>query len=104
MGLKDNFQRAHKFFGARVWSASLGELKRGQALLYRAARILYATVQGFREKRLNFQAAALTYYSVLSIVPFLAFAFSVLKGFGEYQRLMDQSLRPYLQQTFGGNP
>jgi membrane protein len=60
-------------------------------------------VQGFREKRLNFQAAALTYYSVLSIVPFLAFAFSVLKGFGGYQRLMDQSLRPYLKQTFGGN-
>jgi membrane protein len=103
MGLNDNLERAQKFFGGRVWSASLGELKRGQALLYRAARILYATVQGFREKRLNFQAAALTYYSVLSIVPFLAFAFSVLKGFGGYQRLMDQSLRPYLRQTFGGN-
>jgi hypothetical protein len=33
MALKDSMQRAHKFFGARIWSASLGELKRGQALL-----------------------------------------------------------------------
>jgi hypothetical protein len=68
MRFDDNLQRANKFFAARIWTASVSELKRGRALLYRGARILYATVQGFREKRLNFQAAALTYYSVLSIV------------------------------------
>ena len=104
MGLKESLHRANKFFGAAIWSASVGELKRGRALLYRLSRILYATVQGFREKHLNFQAAALTYYSVLSIVPFLAFAFSVLKGFGGYQRMMDETVRPYIRQTFGGNP
>jgi membrane protein len=96
--------RVQTFFGARIWSASLTELERGKALLYRLARILYATVQGFLDKHLTFRAAALTYYTVLSIVPALAFAFSVVKGFGGYQRLLDGTIRPFLLQTFGGNP
>jgi membrane protein len=97
-------ESVEKFFGARIWLPTTGDLRRGQGLLYRLARILYATVQGNREQRLNFRAAALTYFSVLSIVPFLAFAFALLKGFGEYQRLMDQTLRPFLRDTFGANP
>ncbi|HEY0709422.1 MAG TPA: YihY/virulence factor BrkB family protein [Polyangia bacterium] len=97
-------EAVEKFFGARIWLPTTGDLRRGQGLLYRMARILYATVQGGREQRLNFRAAALTYFSVLSIVPFLAFAFAVLKGFGEYQRLMDETLRPFLRETFGANP
>jgi membrane protein len=97
-------ERAQKFFGSRIWAVGVGEARRSRALLYRTSRILYATVQGLIAKRVNFRAAALTYYSVLSVVPFLAFAFSVLKGFGFYQRLVDDSIRPYLQQTFGENP
>ena len=62
--------------------------------LYRAARILYSTATGYRDKRLSFRAAALTYFSVLSIVPFLALAFSVVKGLGGYRRLVDSMLVP----------
>ena len=102
MGAKETFDRVQKFFGAGIWTASLDEVRRGRALLYRLARILYATYQGFRQKDLTFRAAALTYYSVLSIVPFLAFAFSVLKGFGGYQKLLDV-LRPWLKTTFEDN-
>jgi membrane protein len=101
---RNAIERARSFFGARIWSVSLSEVQRGRALLYRLARILYATVQGFLDKQLTSRAAALTYYSVLSIVPALAFAFSVLKGFGVYQRLLDGTIRPFMQQTFGGNP
>jgi membrane protein len=97
-------ENAQKFFGARIWAKSEDEVRRSRLMLYRSARILYATVQGGREQRLNFRAAALTYFSVLSIVPFLAFAFSLLKGFGGYQRLMDQSVRPLMQSTFGESP
>jgi len=81
----------------------LGRAGRWQALLYRVCRILYATARGFREKESSARAASLTYYSVLSIVPFLAFAFSVVKAFGLYHRLMDQTLIPYLHKTFAAN-
>jgi membrane protein len=102
MNLRQTLASAQRFFGAAIWS--IGEVRRGRALLYRMSRILYATVRTGREQRLHFRAAALTYYSILSVVPFLAFAFSVLKGFGEYQRLMDQVVHPALRSTFGENP
>jgi membrane protein len=92
------------FFDARIWAHRPGELPRGRALLYRTARVAYTTFRGFFEKKLTFRAAALTYYSALSVVPFLAFVFSVVKGFGGYQRLMEGTLRPYLRVTFGSNP
>jgi membrane protein len=71
--------------------------------LRRAGRIVAATVRELRAKDLTVRAAALTYYNVLSIVPFLAFAFSLLKGFGLAHRLIEESVRPYLRATFAGD-
>jgi membrane protein len=102
--ISDALTWAKRYFGASIWSAGGVEVRRSRALLYRLSRILYATVQIGREQRLNFRAAALTYFSVLSVVPFLAFAFSILKGFGEYQRLMDETVRPAVVSTFGESP
>ena len=76
----------------------------GRALLYRASRVAHAAFHGFIAHRLTVRAAALTYYTALSVVPFLAFAFAVLKGFGAYGSFVEGTLRPYLDRTFGGNP
>jgi membrane protein len=38
------------------------------------------------------------------VVPLLAFAFAVLKGFGAYQTFVDGTVRPYLRETFAANP
>ena len=72
-------------------------------MLYRVSRVAYATAHGSRLDRLTVRAAALTYYTVLSLVPFLAFAFAILKGFGVYRTFVDATLRPYLRDTFGEN-
>ena len=93
-----------RFVTERSWTVDVKALPRFRRLGYHLSRIGYGTYRGVVDKRLTFQAAALTYYSVLSIVPLLAFAFSVLKGFGIYHRLVEGTLRPYLQSTFGGNP
>ena len=97
-------ERLRAFFTERVWAVRVAELRRGQALLYRVSRVADSTVCGFFANRLTVRAAALTYYSVLSIVPFLAFAFAVLKGFGAYASFIEGTVRPYLRATFGGNP
>jgi membrane protein len=49
------------------------------------------------------RAAALTYFTVLSLVPLLAFAFALLKGFGAYDVLVRESIRPYVLKLFAGN-
>jgi membrane protein len=97
-------ERVRAFFGRRIWTVRLEQLGRGRRIGYRAARIAYAAVRGFLDHRLTIRAAALTYYTVLSLVPFLAFAFAVLKGFGAYTSFLHGTVRPYLDRTFGGNP
>ncbi len=97
-------ERLRSFFAERIWTVRVADLGAGKALLYRASRVAYATVRGFLANRVTVRAAALTYYSVLSIVPFLAFAFAILKGFGAYTSFIHATVRPYLQRTFSSNP
>jgi membrane protein len=101
---KSHLDRVRAFFSARIWDERLAELPRARAALYWLSRILYSTVRGFDDHNLTVRAAALTYFSVLSVVPFLAFTFAVLKGFGAYQTFVDGTVRPYLRETFAPNP
>lgn len=96
--------RLHEFFAERIWGVPARDQRRPRAALYRASRIAYSVFRGFLDNRLTIRAAALTYYSVLSVVPFLALAFSVLKGFGAYSAFVEGTVRPYLWHTFAGNP
>ncbi len=96
-------ERFRAFFGARIWDARLRDLPPWKAALYWGARIADTMVRGFLDTRLSFRAAALTYFTVLSIVPFLAFAFAVLKGFGVYQTFVQGTVRPYVDDTFAAN-
>jgi membrane protein len=97
-------ERAWRFFSHEVWETRLTELPSRKAFGYRAARIVYCTFRGlFFEEMLNIRAAALTYFTVLSLVPLLAFSFALLKGFGAYDVLVDQTIRPYLSALLEGN-
>jgi membrane protein len=98
------FDRLRRFLEVRIWDVRPAELPRLKAALFRAGRIAYSTARALLDDRLTFRAAALTYFSVLSVVPFLAFAFAVLKGFGAYRAFVDGTLRPYLAATFSANP
>ncbi len=97
------WRRAERFFTVEVWQTDPERLSRPRAIGTQAARVLYAGVRTFLERDLPTRAAALTYYTVLSLVPFLAFAFSMVKGLGAYTLLVDEILLPRLHATFAGN-
>lgn len=65
-----------------LWSTDLRRLPRWQAVLYRAGRILYDVVRDVADGNLSLHATSLVYTTLLSLVPLLAFSFSVLKSFG----------------------
>jgi membrane protein len=95
--------RVWHFFTVRIWDARARDLPRWKAVLYRVSRVAFATARGYFDHRLEGRAAALTYFSVLSVVPFLAFAFAVLKGFGIYRSFIEGTVRPWLEDTFAAN-
>lgn len=48
-------------------------------------RVIYRLVESMSKEGIRTQAQALAYTTILSIVPFLAVSFSILKSFGVYQ-------------------
>ncbi len=97
-------ERARSYFTETIWAEPPGSTGRVREVLDRVSRVGYSAVGGFFANRLTVRAAALTYYAVLSVVPFLAFAFAILKGFGAYGTFIEVTVRPYLHRTFGANP
>ncbi|MDD5745740.1 MAG: YhjD/YihY/BrkB family envelope integrity protein [Candidatus Omnitrophica bacterium] len=70
------------FFKTDIWRIRLRTLSRTQALLLKPLMIILLSLRSFDEDKCQLRASALTYYSLLSIVPIVAMAFGIAKGFG----------------------
>jgi membrane protein len=77
------------FFREEIWSHDLTSKSRRRTFLIRQARIYILAFKGFFEDRASIRAAALTYFTVLSIVPIFAIAFAIARNFGFEDRLHD---------------
>ena len=63
--------------------ASMGVVPRAMVwLLARPAKLLLYMLQGLSTHATMVRSAALTYYTLVSIVPVVALVFAVVKGFG----------------------
>jgi membrane protein len=99
--------RAWRFFSRDVWLADLKQMPWPRRWLYKFFRVLFLTGHGFVQDNCLFRASALTYITVLSLVPLLAFGFSVAKGFGAYERLipaLEDWIRERLSEGGSGEP
>ena len=76
-----------------LWSVQAQELSPKMAWLVRILRIIHAVFRDAAIGQLNLRAMSLVFTSLLSIVPLLAFSFSVLKGFGVHNQLEPVLLR-----------
>ncbi|MGA7981986.1 MAG: YihY/virulence factor BrkB family protein [Chromatiaceae bacterium] len=65
-----------------IWDSSLDELPRWRAVLLRALRTAVAVGRDWWDGQISMRATSLVYTTLLSIVPLLAFTFSVVKAFG----------------------
>lgn len=65
---------------------------RGKSLLIRFLRVVVLAIRGFNENKCKFRASALTFFSLLSIVPVVALMFGIAKGFGLQERVAAQIL------------
>jgi membrane protein len=90
-----------RFFSRDVWSRELTTLPTFRRWAYKTARVVYLAATNFVKDRCTWRASALTYITVLSLVPMLAFAFSVAKGLGAYEKLRQGTIDPLLDSTFG---
>ena len=83
-------ERLVRFLTEDMWRLNKEELSRVRAMWLTALRVTAAAVKGYMRDNCALRASALTFYSLLSIVPVVALAFGIAKGFGLEQRLESQ--------------
>lgn len=86
------FKRIIKFIREEVWMVELTNYPKFVSYLIRQLRIIILAWQGFQKNRINLHASALTFYSLLSVVPIAALAFGISKGFG-FEKLLENFIR-----------
>jgi membrane protein len=80
------------FVKTDVWRVRMKEQPRSRFFIIRLVQIVALAVRGFNEHRCMFRASALTFYSLLSIVPIIALMFGIAKGFGLQKQVEEQLL------------
>jgi membrane protein len=80
-----------------MWRYRVHKLQGPKGTAIRALRILVLSIREFKSDQCSFRASALTFYSLLSIVPVFAMAFGIAKGFG-----VDKILREKLMSSMQG--
>jgi membrane protein len=78
-----------------IWQSPFKELSKKKSFLFRQLRIIYLAASGFTKNIIQLRASALTFYSLLSIIPIVAIAFAIAKGFG-----LDQNLEELIIKEF----
>lgn len=88
--MSPSFLTRYRHFLATALRDKAGVSFKSQPLLY-LLRILTLALRGFVAHHGQLRASALTFYSLLSLVPVMAMAFGVAKGFG-FERLLEKEL------------
>jgi len=87
-----------KFIKEDVWRIPLKTMPKYKLFLIKQLRIIIFAIRGLNESDVSLRASALTYYSMLSVVPVAAMGFGIAKGFGFEEYLNKQLTKNFSQQ------
>ncbi len=75
------------FITLGIWRVRVHDHPIHKSILINILRVIILSFKEFQRDKCQLRASALTYYTLLSIVPIMAMAFGIAKGFGFQERL-----------------
>ena len=81
-----------KFLTYDIWRITESEVTSRTFSIYTIIKTFYLAVNRFISERLMNKASALTYSTLLAIVPILAIIFAIARGFG-FDHLMETQIQ-----------
>jgi membrane protein len=79
------------FITRDIWRIKISKIPKSRFFIIRNLRIAILALRGFNEDKCSLRSSALTFYTLLSIVPIFAMAFGIAKGFG-FEKLLEQQI------------
>ncbi len=93
---KSRTREGIRFLRGDLWRIREKDLPRPKSLLLRSLRVVVLSIRGISSERVALRASALTFYSLLSVVPVAAMVFGIAKGFG-FERTLETLLLSSLE-------
>jgi membrane protein len=90
--IREWITKAVSFIRRDVWRIRRSDLSAGKSFSLTLLRVLILSIRGFNGDKCQLRASALTFYSLISIVPVAAMAFGIAKGFG-FEKMLEAQLR-----------
>jgi membrane protein len=96
--LSDIKTKLRNFFGEEIWELDLDSLSKARARAIKYLKVMMITIKTFANERIGFQAVALSFFSTMSVVPFIAILLGITGGLG-----MESNLKEMLYENFQSN-
>ena len=90
--------RTYNSIRTDIWKTPMDRLTGNKAYWIRQVRIIYMVIKGIRRDNIYIKASALTYFTILSVIPLVALAFGIAKGFGLQDELRAQIIMQFHNQ------
>lgn len=87
--LKDFITKTIRYLNEDIWRVQSDDTTKRQFFIIKTIRILFLSIKGFISDQCQLKASALTFYSLLSVVPVVAMVFGIAKGFGFEERVRE---------------
>jgi membrane protein len=84
-------QKIINFITRDIWRIKISKIPKNRFFIIRNLRIAILALRGFNEDKCSLRSSALTFYTLLSIVPIFAMAFGIAKGFG-FEKMLEQQI------------
>ena len=81
--------RLKRFFKDDIWTLELENLSKAKARFVKYLKVMAITIKTFSSEKIGFQAVALSFFSTMSVVPFVAIVFAITGGFGLADKLKE---------------
>ncbi|MDB9708361.1 YihY/virulence factor BrkB family protein [Salibacteraceae bacterium] len=88
--------RMIKMINDSIWNVRLEDINPFAAFFVKQLRIVLIVLKNYTKDNLQLQAAGLTFYTMLSVVPIIALAFAISKGFG-FEKTLEEELTTALK-------
>lgn len=87
--IKVRTYRLKRFFKDDIWALDMEELSKAKARFVKYMKVMMITIKTFSSEKIGFQAVALSFFSTMSVVPFVAIVFAITGGFGLADKLKE---------------
>ena len=90
--------RLKDFIRKDIWELDMEELSKAKARFVQYLKVMMITIRTFSSEKIGFQAVALSFFSTMAVVPFVAIVFAITDGFG-----LDEKLKIFLYDYFSNS-